>query len=179
MRRIEVLLRQAAARRAAGLHGLEPLAERDAAADVVDDLAQRRAHGDLDQARIDDLARQGEDLGPLAGLGADGAEPVGAVQDDDRDVGPGLDVVDDASAGRRAPRPPDTAAGAAACRAPLDRVDQRRLLAADERAGAEPDLDVEREIRAQDVLAEQAVRPGILDGLLRIRLIASGYSARM
>ena len=38
----------------------------------------------------------------------------------------------------------------------LDRVDQRRLLAADEGPGAEADLQVEVEARAEDVLAQQA-----------------------
>ena len=43
----------------------------DAAADVLDDLAQRRAHRHLDQAGVRDLAGQREDLGALALLGAD------------------------------------------------------------------------------------------------------------
>ena len=46
----------------------------------------------------------------------------------------------------------------------LDRGDQGRLLAGDERAGALDDLEVEVEARAQDVLAEEAVLPGLGDG---------------
>jgi hypothetical protein len=56
----------------------------DAAADVVDDLAQRHADGDLDQAGVLDRAGQGEDLGALAGLGADRGVPVGALEEDGR-----------------------------------------------------------------------------------------------
>ena len=41
---------------------------------------------------------------------------------------------------------------------------QRRLLAADEGAGAPVHLDVEVEAGAEDVLAEQAVLLGLLDG---------------
>ena len=48
-RRVEIRLGQAAAQRAAGLHGLELSAVRDAAADLVDDLAQGEAHRHFDQ----------------------------------------------------------------------------------------------------------------------------------
>ena len=48
---VQVLGRDAPARRPADLHGLERLAAGDAAADVEDDLAQRDAHGHLDEAR--------------------------------------------------------------------------------------------------------------------------------
>ncbi len=49
---VEPLGGDAAAGGAAGLDGLELLAAGDAAADVEDDLAQRRAHGHLDQAGV-------------------------------------------------------------------------------------------------------------------------------
>ena len=64
-RSIEQRRGQAAAGGAAGLHGLELLAAGDAAADVVDDLAQRGAHGNLDQTGVVDLAAESEDLGAL------------------------------------------------------------------------------------------------------------------
>ena len=69
---------------------------------------------------------------------------------------------------RARPRP----AGAA-----LERGDQGRLLAADEGAGALDQLDVEVEAAAQDVLAEDAVVPGLRERPLS-RWTASGYSAR-
>ena len=74
-RQIQVLLGNAAARRAAGLHGLELLAVGNAAADIVDDFAQRDAHGHFDQAGVGDPAGQGEDLGALALFRADDGEP--------------------------------------------------------------------------------------------------------
>ena len=46
----------------------------------------------------------------------------------------------------------------------LEGLQQGRLLAADEGAGAEADLDVEVEAGAEDVLAEEAVFAGLLDG---------------
>ena len=115
------------------------------AADVVDDLAEGDPHRDFDEAGVVDLADEREDLGPLARLRSDPGEPLAPPVDDDRDVGPGLDVVD---AGRLAPqaalggigRPRPRLAQAA-----FDRGDQRRLLAADEGAGPALDLDVEVE----------------------------------
>ena len=88
-----MLGRDAAAGRAAGLHGLDrPLGR--AAADLLDDLAEGRPHRHLDEPGVADLAGQGEDLGPLALLGADRGEPIAAPPDDRRDVGERFDVVD-------------------------------------------------------------------------------------
>ena len=46
----------------------------------------------------------------------------------------------------------------------FQRADQRGLFAADEGAGALDQFDVEVEAAAQDVLAQQAVLPRLLDG---------------
>ena len=81
-RHVEVLLGDAAAGGAADLGGLELLAVGDAAADVVDQVAQRHADGHFDQAGVLDRAGQGEDLGALALLGAVGGVPRAAVEDD-------------------------------------------------------------------------------------------------
>ena len=91
-------------------------------------------------------------------------EPVAAVADDGRDVGEGLDVVD-----QRGLAPQPFLGGirrARARRAALafDGGDQRRLFAADEGAGAQPDIDVEAEARAADVVAQQAQALGLADG---------------
>jgi hypothetical protein len=71
-----VLRRHAAAGRAAGLHRLEGLAVRDAAADLLDDVAQRGAHVTSMRPGVDDGAGQREDLGALGLLGADAGEPA-------------------------------------------------------------------------------------------------------
>ena len=70
-RRVEQVGRDAAAGGAAGLHRLDRAAVGDAAADVLDDLPQRRPHRHLDQAGVAHLAGQREDLRALALLGAD------------------------------------------------------------------------------------------------------------
>ena len=110
--------------------------------------------------------------------GADAPEPIGAELDDHRHVGEGLDVVDD---GRLTPQAAFGGIGRPHARLAalaFDRVDQRRLLAADEGAGAEADFQVEVEARAEDVLAQQAVAAALRRCAFSIRLIASGYSAR-
>ena len=46
----------------------------------------------------------------------------------------------------------------------LDGGHQRGLLAADESAGAQTEVDIEVKAGAEDVLAQQSVFPGLLDG---------------
>ncbi len=141
----------------------------DAAADVEDDLAQRRAHRHFDQARVHDAAGEGEHLGALAGGRADAVEPVAAVADDRRDVGVRLDVVDERrpvpQAGHRRIRRPRRRCSASA----LDRGDERRLLAAHEGPGAEPHIDLEGELRVQHRGAQVTLSGRVADGLADAR----------
>ncbi|OPY04819.1 MAG: hypothetical protein A4E67_02230 [Syntrophaceae bacterium PtaB.Bin038] len=151
-----MLDRDTAAGGAAQLGRLEFLSAGNPSADVVDDRPQRGAHRDLHETHVVHVAGEGEDLRPLALLGADAGVPGPAAQDDLPDVGEGFHVVQDArllpetgDGGEGGPR-----AGHAALA--LDGGHQRRLLAADEGARALVDLDVEVEARAEDVLPEQA-----------------------
>ena len=78
----------------------------------------------------------------------------------------GLDVVDHR---RLAVEPGDGGEGGLVPRLPsavFHRLQQRRLLAADVAAGADEDLEGEREARAQDVVAADPRAVGGLDGLL-------------
>ena len=109
---------------------------------------------------------------PIAG------ERLAAVAQDQRDVDERLDVVDD----RRLAEQPDLdrerrlVARLAALA--LDRLEERRLLAADVGAGAAPELDVEGEARAEDVGAEQAGRARRVDRAARRAPRPRGYSPR-
>jgi len=155
-RQVEVLLGQAAARGAADLHRLEFLAVLDAAADVEDDLAQRRAHRHLDQSRVDHVARQGEGLCAGAFLRADAVEPCTAAQNDLRNIRVGLHIVE-----HRGPRPQTLLDRARRLDArhtalALDGCGQRAALAADECARAAVDVQMEGKVRAQNVVPEQA-----------------------
>ena len=115
-----------------------------------------------------DPAGQREHLGALALLRADGGEPLRAVAHDGRDIGEGLHVVDQRGTlpqprFRREGRPRARRAALA-----FDAGDQRRLLAADEGARAQPYVDVETEARAADAVAQQAQALGLLDGRLEV-----------
>ena len=149
----------------------------NAAADDFDDLAQLDAHGHFNQAGVGDFAGEREDLGALAALRAHVGKPLAAVADDGRDVGVGFNVVDERglapqSADRRIGRPRLGRAALA-----FDGGDQRRLFAADKRAGAEANLHIEVEGRVADVVAQQAAAPRLAQAVVS-RATASGYSAR-
>ena len=84
-------------------------------------------------------------FGPVESAGADRGEGLAARLEDQRDVGQRLDVVDH---GRLAEQPDldrERRLVARLAALALDRLEERRLLAADVGAGAAPELDVEGE----------------------------------
>ena len=155
-RRVEVLGRDAAARRTTGLHRLEGPAVDDAAADVEDDLPQGHAHGHLDQAGVDDAAGEREDLGALRLADADGGVLLRTIAQDGRDAGQRLHVVDERGAAPQAGHRRIRRARPGCTAAAFDRGDEGGLLAAHEGAGTEADLHVEGEGGVHDVVAEVA-----------------------
>ena len=150
-------------------HGAEPppgherlqlVAVADALAEVlaVQEVAERRrAVDDLEHARPLDVAGHGDHARAGRRLGADAEVGGGVVAQQPRQVGQRLDVVDDrrlavqADGGREERR---LEAGHAAVA--LEALDQRRLLADHVRAGAPLHDDVDREVGAEDVLADVA-----------------------
>ncbi|OPZ46054.1 MAG: hypothetical protein BWY94_00921 [Actinobacteria bacterium ADurb.BinA094] len=164
-RRVEQAGRHAAAGGAAELDGLELAAVLDAAADVEDDLAQGGAHRHLGEAAVDQFAGEAEGLGAAAVLGAELVVLGGAVGDDPGHVGPGLDVVDVGGAAPEAGDGGEGRTGARHAALALDRGDQRGLLAADEGAGAELEVQVELPARTEDVASQEPALLGIGDRL--------------
>ena len=119
------------------------------------------------------MAADAEELRAGRALGADRLERLGAavLADDQQDVDERLDVVD---GGRLAEQPDldrERRLVARLAALALDRLEQRRLLAADVGAGAAPQLDVE--------VAEEAGLAVDLAIAFAIRASASGYSPRM
>ena len=149
--------------RASGDPELQFVAFADATG-VLEELAHRGAERRLVDTGTLHVARQREQLESRRLLGAELLEPLGAVADDRRQVGDRLDVVDDrgsaVEAGDRGERRLETRLAAAA----LERVEQRRLLAADVGARTRVDHDVEVEARAEDVLAEEPGGVGLAYG---------------
>src|SRR5216110_2103275 len=143
-----------AARRPAQDRGVDRPARRGAAAELLHQHPERRAELHLDQPRAPDVAGEPEELRPAAA--AEAREPGAALGDDGRHGAERLDVVDD---GRLAPEPGLDGEGRARAghRAmALDGFEERGLLAEDEAAGAAAKLDVEREVGADDALAEES-----------------------
>ena len=92
-RQVQVVRRQAAAHRAAGLDGFEALVVLDSAANVIDDLAHGDPKWNFDQAGVLDIAGDGKGLGAFAFFGAHAGIPFRAVQDDLRDIRIGFNIV--------------------------------------------------------------------------------------
>ena len=132
---------------------------RAAAADAagqVEQLPQGDAEGRLVDAGALDVAGEAEELGAGRALGADGGEGLPPLDHDGEHVDQGLDVVDHRRLAEQAGLGGERRLVARLAAAPLQRVHQRRLLAADVGAGAAPQLDVEAHAVAEDVVAEEA-----------------------
>jgi hypothetical protein len=154
-------------RGAAGDDSLEvvPAAD-DAAAVLVDELAEGDRHFFLDGAGVVDVARDGKELGALVALATKAGKPAAAAAEDGGGDGDGLDVGD----GRRASEETD-GSGERRLQAGLsglafERLDERRLLAADVGAHAAVDVDVKVVAGAAGVLADEAGLVRLLDGAL-------------
>ena len=114
-----------------------------------------------------DFAAQSEHLGARGLLGADGAEPVSALEDNLGDVGVGLHVVQHGGHAEQALDSREGRTGTGLAALALDGGHQSGFLAADEGAGAQADVDVKVKAGIEDVLAQQAVLAGLLDGDLQ------------
>ena len=110
-----------------------------------------------------DVPGQRVDLRAGALLAAHRPEPRAAALHDRRDRGDGLDVVDHGRRGVEARRGRERRLEPRLPAAALQRVEQRRLLAADVGTGAGVHDDVQVEPGAEDVAAQVALRVRLLD----------------
>ena len=152
---------------AAGDDGLELLAVLDAAGDLVDRLAlEVVAHGQLVDAGALDVAADAEEARAAVALGAELGVGLAAHQKNVRGGGDGLGVVDDGGAAVEADDGREGRLDARHAALAFERLHQRGLFA--DLVGARAGLrdDVEVDARAEDVLAEEALRVGVGDGLL-------------
>ena len=143
--------RDAAARRPAGLQGLQRPVADHSAADLVDQLAERDAEGDFDQPGVLDRPFQREDRRARRALGAHGGVPGGAAGEDRRHAGPGLHVVDHGGLAPQALGDGIRRPGARLAGVAFERFDQGRLLAADVGPRPAADRDAERPAAAENV----------------------------
>ena len=92
-----------------------------------------------------------------------------AATDDGRDIGEGLDVVDQGRAAPQSAFRRERRARARRAALAFDGGHQRGFLAADKRAGADADVHVEVERRFKNAAAQQAQLLRLLDGGLQAR----------
>src|SRR6185437_1522993 len=130
---------------------------------LLEDLAGGRSHRQLPSPRALHLAAHAEDLRSAVLRATQATEPVGASAHDVGDVTERLDVVDHRRAAPEAThlrewrlRPRDGSPT-------FEATQQCRLLAADVAPCAAMQVQLEIEARAQDALAETALRMGIGD----------------
>src|SRR5690606_27639570 len=161
-RDVDLVRAQDRHRAAARNHGLERAAVADPAADVVDQLLQVEAQGQLEVATPDNVARDVEQLGARALLGAERPVPLGAVPDDVRHGRDRLDVVDRRGHAEGADGRGERRLDAWLAAAALERVHEARLFTADVGARAAVQRDVDVDAGAEDVLAGQPGGVGFL-----------------
>ena len=123
-----------------------------------------------------DFAAQREYLGALGFLSTHGGEPVGAFEDNLRNVGVGLHVVEHGGPFEQTFYRRERRTGSGLAAMAFDGGHQRGFLAADKCAGTQTQLNVKVESGAQDVFAQQAVFTGLADG--DFQTFYCGYSAR-
>src|ERR1700722_3154321 len=133
---------------------------------LLEEFADRRPEEHLVVPWAVDVTAGAEHASPGTLLGSERLEPLAAARDDVRHVAERLNVVDDSrltvetlDCGKRRLEPRLTAE-------PFERLDERRLLAADVCAGTAVHDDVAVEAAAEDVLADVARRPRLLDRAL-------------
>ena len=89
-----MLFRQTSAGGATNLYGLK-VASLDAAAQVKDDLAQSRSHGNFNQTGIIYITGQSKCLGAVIAFRTDRLIPLGTLQNDGRNITIGFYVIQD------------------------------------------------------------------------------------
>src|SRR2546428_3860313 len=136
---------------------------------VVDQRAHRRAHRDLVDARTRDVAADADELHAVEAALAPSLVPVGTLREDDRHRGERLDVVDQGGLLVEPVEPRERRLVPRLRALAFERLEERRLLAADVATRAHENRDVEAQARTDHVRAEDALVPAAVE-LVRQRL---------
>ncbi len=154
---IQVLGRDATSQGATGLNGLEFLSLRDAASDIKDDLTQGDPHGDLHEAGIVHLSRQGKDGCSGALFCADIVEPLCTVHNDLGNIRIALHIV---KVGRFTPEAcngREGRSGTGLAATAFNGGQKGGFLAADKCACSLFDVKMEADVCPQDVITQEAI----------------------
>ena len=142
-RRIEQRARKVRAERSADLHGANRAAARSAAADIVDQFAERDAEGGFEQAAVFDVAGKLDRHGAARASHAVIGIGFCAIVEDEGDRRERQHVVDDGRLAEQALVRRQRRLCAHDAAAAFEAFQQRGLLAADIGAGADADFDIE------------------------------------
>ncbi len=162
-RGIQRLGRYAPAGWPARLNGFDRPPVRSPATHLLDNLAQRRAHRNLDKPGIGNLARQRKYFGAFALLCPNRAEPIGALANNRRNVRKGLDVVDQRRTSVQALLGGERRTRTRSAALAFDRRHQSGFLAANESPRANSQINIETEWGFQDAAAQQSGLLGLLN----------------
>ena len=142
------------------------MAARDAAADFFNNFTQGGTHRNLNKAGIVNLTAECEHFGTCALLCANAAEPLRSLEEDLRDVGIRLNVIQNGRLLEQTSECRERRAASRLAALAFDGGHERGLFAAHECAGAEADLKVEIKAGIEDIFAKQAILSRLVDGNL-------------
>src|SRR5262249_30835066 len=145
----------------------------------LEQLAQRGPEWHFVGTRLRHRTGQAEQLRPGRALGPDLRVGGAALEHDRQHVDQRLDVVDHGGLPEQAALDRERRLVARLAPGSLDRPENRGLLAADVRAGALAQLDVELEAVPEDVVSEQASLAGLLHGVLEAALRERVFTAQV
>src|SRR6266702_1647917 len=156
-RRIEQRTREIGAERAADLHRANGTARKRAAADVIDELAERHAERRLEQPALTNIAGKLDRHRAARTAHAEIGIGLGALGEDEGDRRERQHIVDDGWLAEQAVMRRQRRFCADQAAAAFEALQQRGLLAADIGAGADADFEIEAVGGATDLIAEIAV----------------------
>ena len=142
-RRVEQRAGEIGAERTADLHGAHRAAGKGAAADIVDEFAERDAERGLEQAAMLDVAGELDRHGAARAAHAEIGIGLGAVGEDEGDRRKRQHVVDHGRLAEQALVRRQRRLGADDAAAAFEAFQQRGFFAADIGAGADPDFEIE------------------------------------
>src|SRR5579872_4147872 len=179
-RRVDDLLRRHHAhRRSTGYHRFQIVpAAANAAAMLLDQFAERNAHGFFDVAGALDVTGHTEQLGADIVRPADRRKPGRATAQDVGSDGDGFHVVDRGRAAEQADIGREWRLQPWLALLAFEAFQQRRLLAADIGAGAVGDVEVERPA-VDIVLADQLGLIGLIDRGLKMLALTDELTAHI
>jgi hypothetical protein len=149
----------------------------DTTAVLLDQLLEGDAHLLFDDARVVDVSRDAKDFSARVPLPAETGEPGASSARDSRGHSDGLDVGDGRGTTKETDIGRERGLETGLALLALDRLDERRLLAADVRSGTAVHVDVKVVARSAGVLADETGLVRLVDGLLDVRSLLVELSA--